>query len=46
LATWERRIAGACGSTYWPSPQGTQYLPASLAQAYVEAFNSTCLQNS
>jgi hypothetical protein len=46
LTTWERRIAGACGSMYWPSSDGSQYLPAASAQNFIEAYNSACLQDS
>lgn len=45
LATWERRIAGACGSTLYNSTDGGQYALALYAEQYVEAYNSICLVN-
>lgn len=45
LATWQRRIAGACGNTLWNQTNGGKYAMASLAQIYIENYNSACLKN-
>ncbi len=46
LSTWQRRIAGACGTGYWDAADGSQYLPAALAERYIEVWNSACLKNT
>ncbi len=45
LATWQRRIGGACGNSMWPSPDGGQFVPAALAEKFIEVYNSMCLKN-
>lgn len=45
LTTWQRRIAGACGSTLWNQTNGGKYAMASLSQSYIELYNSACLKN-
>lgn len=45
LVTWERRIAGACGTTLYNATDGGQFALAMLAEQYVEAYNSVCLVN-
>ncbi|KAI0141569.1 hypothetical protein GGR57DRAFT_404025 [Xylariaceae sp. FL1272] len=49
LASWERRIQGACGGTeYWPNLNGDggSFLPSLVAETYLEIYNSICLTNS
>ncbi|KAI1120092.1 hypothetical protein F5Y10DRAFT_290339 [Nemania abortiva] len=48
LATWQRRIQGACGSVYWPDPNGDggSFLPSALAETFAEVYQAVCLQNS
>ncbi|KAI2463544.1 hypothetical protein F4781DRAFT_416270 [Annulohypoxylon bovei var. microspora] len=46
LATWERRIAGACGSTLYEQPDGSMAAPPVFAERFAEIFNSMCLKNA
>ncbi|KAI8945349.1 hypothetical protein F4801DRAFT_568522 [Xylaria longipes] len=48
LATWERRIQGACGIQYWPDPNsdGGSFLPSALAETFVEVYQAICMKNS
>lgn len=46
LATWERRITGACGSGLWYQDDGSQAAPATFAERYLELYNSACLKGS
>ena len=39
LNTWERRVAGACGSAWWPNGDGSFYVPAALVEQYVEIYD-------
>ncbi|KAJ3577806.1 hypothetical protein NPX13_g2762 [Xylaria arbuscula] len=48
LATWERRIQGACGTQYWPDSDGSggSFLLSERAERFVEIYNAICLKNS
>ncbi|KAH8163293.1 hypothetical protein CIB48_g4955 [Xylaria polymorpha] len=48
LATWERRIQGACGAQYWPDSDGGggSFLLSERAENFVEIYNAICLKNS
>ncbi|KAI0857961.1 hypothetical protein F4860DRAFT_487726 [Xylaria cubensis] len=48
LATWERRIQGACGTQYWPDSNGDggSFQPSAIAETFLEIYNSICIKNS
>jgi hypothetical protein len=46
LATWERRVVGACGTTRYITPGGWAVLPVYLVEVYVESYETVCLKNS
>ncbi|KAI3336890.1 hypothetical protein HD806DRAFT_475086 [Xylariaceae sp. AK1471] len=49
LVGWVRRIQGACGGTqYWPNSNGDggSFLPSSIAETFLEFYNSVCMTNS
>ena len=45
LATWHRRVVGACANVRVPTSSGSQMLVIQWAQEYLEAHTSTCLNN-
>lgn len=45
LRSWERRIAGACGSKLWNQTDGGKYAIAVYAENYVELYDTLCLKN-
>jgi hypothetical protein len=46
LATWTRRISGACGTERFEGGDGFAYLPQVFAEQFNELYNSLCLKNS
>jgi len=46
LTTWQRRVAGACGTSRFESEAGYAILPQIYVEQYLEKYSSLCLKSS